>query len=345
VKIFGNAANIAPKMPTVYRNWARMEIEAGFYARAKECISKAVDLAPGDTRMWREWGSIEMKAQHYDEAAARVEHALQIEPDDAQLLNLLGEIEKRRGSHARADALFRRALNKFQSSNEMTHVLITKTAMADNLRRWAELLMGSDSETATSYLNQGYRIMAEAASTDSSPRSQATLREIAFALGRLCERLGQVGDAIRHYDTSISWNPIRRIDKLKAAEAARYIADHLLRAERREESRKYLDLARAYSREPETLKQLDGMEMDYNTGRRRGVLRVIPGKGYGFLARDTGSAVFLHHSNVIPPVSIPQFDKLEGQEFGFVVVERQGKPAAIRACTRVPMARTGAMAE
>jgi tetratricopeptide (TPR) repeat protein/cold shock CspA family protein len=335
VRMFGSAANIAPKMPTVYRNWARMEIEAGFYARAKECISKAVDLVPGDVRMWREWGSIEMKAQHYDEAAAKVEHALQIEPDDAQLLNLLGEIEKRRGNHARADALFRRALAAFEGSNETSHVVITKTAMADNLRKWAEALTTSDSETAASYLNQGYRIMTEVASADSSPRSQATLREIAFALGRLCERRGQVAEAIRYYDRSISWDPIRESDKRKAAAAAQYIADHLLRAERREESRKYLDLARAYCRGPEALKQLDGMVTDYETGRRCGILyRVIRGKGYGFLSHEAGSAVFLHHSNVIPPVGIPQFEKLEGQEVSFVVVEREGKQAAVRACTR-----------
>lgn len=344
VKMFGSAANIAPKMPTVYRNWARMEIEAGFYTRAKECISKAIDLAPGDVRMWREWGSIEMKAQHYDEAAAKVEHALGIESDDAQLLNLLGEIEKRRGNYARADSLFRRALTKFETSNETSHLFITKTAMADNLRKWAEALLSSDTETATSYLNQGYQIMMEAASTDSSPRSQATLREIAFALGRLYERQGQVAEAIRYYHKSISWDPIRESDKRKAATAAQYIADHLLRAERREDSRKYLDLARTYCRGPEAVKQLDGMETDFDRGRRHATLyRVISGRGYGFLGQDTGSAVFLHHSNVIPPVGIPQFEKLEGQEFSFVVVERDGKQAAARACTRSSVLESAAM--
>jgi tetratricopeptide (TPR) repeat protein len=175
VKMFGSAASIAPKMPTVYRNWARMEIEAGFYARAKECISKAVDLASDDVRMRHEWGSIEMKAQHYDETATKVEHALQMEPDNAQLLNLLGEIEKRRGNHSPADSLFRRALARFEALNETSHLKITRKAMADNLRKWAEALMSSDAGTATSYLNRGYGIMTEAVLRDSSPRAQATL--------------------------------------------------------------------------------------------------------------------------------------------------------------------------
>jgi tetratricopeptide (TPR) repeat protein/cold shock CspA family protein len=275
-----------------------------------------------------------MKAQHYDEAVAKVGHALQIEPDDAQLLNLLGEIEKRRGNYSTADSLYRGALAKFETSNETSHLAITRTAMADNLRKWAEVLMTTDTEMATSYLNQGYQIMTEAASTDSSPRAQATLREIAFALARLRERQEHVAEAIRYYSESISWGPIRESDKRKATTAALYIADQLLRAERRGDSRKYLDLAHRYSRGWE-VKQLDGLEMDYERGRAHAILyRVINGKGYGFLGNDTRSAVFLHYSNVVPPVGISEFERLEGEEFSFVVTERDGKLAAVRACPR-----------
>jgi len=335
VKEFGSALKIAPKMPTVYRNWARMEIEAGFYARAKECISKAIDLAPEDVRMWREWGSIEMKAQHYDDAVAKVEHALQIEPDDAQLLNLLGEIEKRRGNYSTANDLFRRALARFETLNETSHLTITRTAMADNLRKWAEVLMTKDTATATSYLSESYRIMTEAVSTDLSPRAQATLREIAFALGRFSEQKNHVADAIAYYDKSISWQPIRTSDKRRAVAAAVYIADQFLRAEKRDESRRYIDLARTYCRSPEVLRQLECLEMQSEPGRRRAVLsRVIRGKGYGFLGNDRGSAIFLHYSSVVPPVTVVQFEHLEGQELSFVVVDRDGKRAATRACTR-----------
>jgi tetratricopeptide (TPR) repeat protein len=195
--------------------------------------------------------------------AAKVEHALRIEPDDAQLMNLLGEIEKRRGDYSKADSLFRRAVARFEELNEQFHLTITRTAMADNLRKWAEPT--SDAATAASYLSEGYRIMTEATSTDSSPRAQATMREIAFALGRSSEREGKVANAIRYYGTSISWQPIRQSDKRKAVTAAMYIADHLLRAERRDDARRYLDLVRTYCR-PEELKQLDSLELDYEQG-------------------------------------------------------------------------------
>lgn len=338
VKEFASAVKIAPKMPTVYRNWARMEIEAGFYARAKECITKAIDLAPGDVRMWREWGSIEMKAQHYDDAAAKVEHALQIEPDDAQLLNLLGEIEKRRGNYSMANDLFQRSLARFETLNETSHLTITQTAMADNLRKWAEALMSNDPVTATSYLSEGYRIMTEAISTDLSPRAQATLREIAFALGRLSEQKVRVADAIAYYDKSISWQPIRISDKRRAVTAAVYIAEHLLRADKRDESQRYLDLARTYCRSPEALRQLEFLDVYSEPGRRRAVLsRVIRGKGYGFLGIDRGSAIFLHHSNVLPPVTVAQFEQLEGQELSFLVIDRDGRQAAARACAALSM--------
>jgi len=335
VRDFGSAVKIAPKMPTVYRNWARLEMDAHFYARAKECITKAIELAPDDVRMWREWGSIEMKAQHYDDAAAKVEHALRIEPDDAQLLNLLGEIEKRRGNYSTADDLFRRSLARFGALNELSHLTITRTAMADNLRKWAEVLMTTDTATATSYLGEAYRIMAEAVSTDVSPRAQATLREVAFALGRSSEQEGRVTDAIAYYDKSISWQPTRTSDQKRAVTASLYVADHLLRAGKRDDSRRYLDLARMYCRAPEALRRLEFLEMCSEPGRRQAVLsRVIRGKGFGFLGNERVSAVFLHYSNVVPPITVAQFEQLEGQELSFVVVDRDGRRAAIRACTR-----------
>jgi len=72
--------------------------------------------------------------------------------------------------------------------------------------------------------------MTEAVSTDLSPRAQATLREIAFALGRFSEQKNHVADAIAYYDKSISWQPIRTSDKRRAVAAAVYIADQFLRA-------------------------------------------------------------------------------------------------------------------
>src|ERR1017187_4267397 len=199
VKDFGEALKIAPKMPAVYRNWARMEMEAGFYARATEYISKGIDLAPMDVTMWRGWGSIEMKAENYDDAVVKIEHALQIAPDDAELLNLMGEIEKRRGHYSTANDLFHRSLAGAPQDKALD-LTITRTAMADNLRRWAEELMPSDTATAMSYLIEAYLIMTEAVLTDLSPRAQTTLREIAFALGQFSEQNGQVADAISYYD-------------------------------------------------------------------------------------------------------------------------------------------------
>jgi hypothetical protein len=43
-------------------------------------------------------------------------------------------------------------------------------------------------------------------------------------------------------------------------------------------------------------------------------------------------------------VSVTQFEKVEGQEFSFVVTERDGKQAAARACTRSSVVADSALA-
>jgi hypothetical protein len=179
--------------------------------------------------------------------------------------------------------------------------------------------------------------MTEAVSTDVSPKARATFREIAFALGRLSEQKGRVADAIAYYDKSISWQPDRTRDQQRAVTAALYIAEQLLWAEKADDSRKYLDIGRAYCRpgSPEAL-QFDALERLSEPGRRRAILRCIPGKGFGFLGNDRASAIFLHHSGVIPRVTVTQFDQLEGREFSFVVIDRDGKPVAAWAYTRSP---------
>jgi cold shock CspA family protein len=240
--------------------------------------------------------------------------------------------------------LFHRSLAEAPQDNALD-LTITRTAMADNLRRWAEDLMPSDTATAMSYLSEAYLIMTEAVLTDLSPRAQTTLREIAFALGQFSEQNGQVADAISYYDRSISWQTTRTREKRRAFAAALYIAGQLLRAEKRDDSRRYIDLARTYCGSPEERWQVEflemysepgrRLEMYSGPGRRRAVLsRVILGKGYGFLGNDRGSAIFLHYSGVAPPVTVAQFEQLEGQELSFVVIDRDGRPVASRACTR-----------
>jgi LuxR family transcriptional regulator, glucitol operon activator len=337
VREFGHAQKTAPKLAGVYRNWARMESQAGFYPRAKELINQAIALAPDDAGMWREWGSIEMHALHYDDAAAKVEHALQLEPEDAQLLNLLGEIEKRRRNYSVANDLYRRSLARFEALSDGSQLTIVRTALADNLRKWAETIITTDAATAGSYLSEGYRIMTEAVSIDLSTKAQATLREIAFALGRFSGQKGHVADAVSYYDKSILWQPIRRSDQGRAVTAALYVAEHLLRAEKPDDSRRYLDLARVYCNAPDALKQLEFLEMCSEPGRRRAVLSWVKrGKGYGFLGNDRGSSIFLHFSSIVPPATLAQFEQMEGRELSFVVIDRGGKQSAARACIWPP---------
>src|ERR1017187_7302838 len=115
--------------------------------------------------------------------------------------------------------------------------------------------------------------------------------------------------------------------------------------EKRDDSRRYIDLARTYCGSPEERWQVEflemysepgrRLEMYSGRGRRRALLsRVILVKGYGFLGNDRGSAIFLHYSGVSPPVTVAQFEQLEGQELSFVVIDRDGRPVASRACTR-----------
>jgi LuxR family glucitol operon transcriptional activator len=336
VAMFERAAKIAPSLATIYRNWARVESLAGFYERSRELIQRSVDLAPKDARMWREWGSIEMKATNYTAAVEKIETALQLEPEDELLLNLLAEVEKRRYNHERADGLFRRALAIMKAKGSADRQrAIALTALADNLRKWTEVLrQNGNSVQAAAKLNEAFAVCSEAVSLEGSARSLTTYREISFDLGRLLASRNPV-EARVYFEKSIMRDPLREGDRRRTVFAGYFLADMLSREGRLKDARDHYELIVKLLRPTDDIrKDCELLGLEFKQTRRRGVLSYVnTERGFGFLSEnpaDTGT--FLHFRSVVPSIRGEEFESLRGRTFSFLLEEHgAGQARAARA--------------
>ena len=104
-----------------------------------------------------------------------------------------------------------------------------------------------------------------------------------------------------------------------------------------EEARRYYNIGRRALYEGSAhLDRYKQLQVELESKKMTGTLyRVVPGKGFGFLDIDgqPGQSAFLYMSNVTPPVTVGEFDKLEGRKFSFLIGGRTGRsPNAVKAC-------------
>src|SRR5258706_10839173 len=103
-------------------------------------MEKAAQLNPNDVQIWLTWGNMKRRGGRIKEALDRYEKAYGLAPDDKVVLNALGQAKSRIGEYAKADELFRQALQTETPGWSIRHEIINRTSLAENLSRWAESL-------------------------------------------------------------------------------------------------------------------------------------------------------------------------------------------------------------
>ena len=153
--------------------------------------------------------------------------------------------------------------------------------------------------------------------------SQATRREIALQCGHVVFSLRGFADARRHYDSAVSWNPIRDRDKKITEIAAFIIADHLLQSGCVEEGRPYIELCKKVGvGGGKYQEQLPGLEIELSNKRVPGIIDyVAPNRAEGIVRlAGTAQEVSLHRFDFCRTCSAELFARLKGRRASVVVV-------------------------
>ena len=141
VEHYKRAIEIAPSLPSLYRNWAIMESNEGHPVEADKLMRKASQLNPQDSQIWHVWGNMRRKENKIKDALKNYERAVSISPDDPIILNAYGLALSRSGEYETAEKIFLKALEytmKVDGHNTRRPTIINMCSLADNYRRWAE---------------------------------------------------------------------------------------------------------------------------------------------------------------------------------------------------------------
>ncbi|GEM_PF-1213467 len=324
ITLFQRAAQVAPRFAMVYRNWAATESQAGFHEKADELIKKSVSLAPEDSRLWFFWGNMEKERQRYDSAAQYLRKALELSPNDGPILGALGEVEKRRGYHEKAEQLLLKALEDKRAGRSRRHTIVCSTSLTDNLLRWAVILRKEgQKEEAFRKVRQAYNVSSGVLKSGTDDfLAFEKFREASLSLGiSLLEGEG-FGAARRYLEDAISSEPRRGKEKKTNEVACYYLARELVRSGQVEGARKYYVLGKRWLRPGGSfVEKYEDLAVEFE--RISGKLHTImSGKGYGFLQiGDQLNLIFVHHSDIMPRVSLEEFEQLKGRVFSFVIEE------------------------
>lgn len=141
VDTFKKAVDIAPRFASIYRNWAIIESMESHWAEADALMEKASKLNKDDTQIWLVWGNIKRKSDKIKEAYNYYEKAYKLSPKDNVVLNSYAQAISRLGDFQRADELYREALELVEGIPHNKHLIINYTSIAENLKKWAEVLV------------------------------------------------------------------------------------------------------------------------------------------------------------------------------------------------------------
>lgn len=141
VETFRKAVDIAPRFASIYRNWAIIESMESHWAEADVLMEKASKLNEDDTQIWLVWGNIKRKSDKIKEAYNYYEKAYKLSPKDNVVLNSYAQAISRLGDFQRADQLYKEALELVEGIPHNKHLIINYTSIAENLKKWAEVLI------------------------------------------------------------------------------------------------------------------------------------------------------------------------------------------------------------
>ena len=202
---FKKAVNIAPRFASIYRNWAIVEASEGHYVEADKLMSKAAQLSPNDTQIWLVWGNIKRKNDRIKDAYQYYNRAYELSPNDNVVLNTLGQTLSRMGEYDKANDLLIKALNVGEQSLQIKHMIINKTCIAENLKRWSEsLVKDRDYKQAEEKLLIALKNMRDVLKLDGSDvRSCIMLRELLIEIGFLYKKDNRNNEAIKYFNEAV----------------------------------------------------------------------------------------------------------------------------------------------
>ncbi len=337
VLLFKRAVEIAPNFSRLYRNWAVVETDNGHYTRANELMEKATRLSPDDPALWFTWAQSEKRAGRLDSARKRLQKALALSPNDGAVLGGLGDVEKRCGNHEEADLYLQKALNVPPEMRTYRHEVIAHTAIADNLRRWAEVLL-KDKQlgAAIQKAEKAYEHASIAAHmAESDRRAAETVQETALTLGKLLLDTDGLAAAFPILEMAVVGRPTSVKSKKITSLACYHLARSFLESAQKAQAEEYFRLGYRLliTRTDRLARQYDALRAELFDRRITGrLLRVVPGKGYGFIERDDvpEQMVFVHVRDVVPLMSNGDFESLEGIRVSFFIEKTEKGPEARR---------------
>jgi cold shock CspA family protein len=166
-----------------------------------------------------------------------------------------------------------------------------------------------------------------------SPRSRpeisarAAKRQIELQRGHVTFMAQGFAAAEAHYKASVCGSPASDRDRRTNETASFILADHMLRAGRRDEAKRYIAMCKENAT-TESRYQVDLKELavEARAGRITGRVDFITfNRGHGFIAVDGQSAhVRLNREALCSACSLTDFNRLRGHTVSFVVVQEPG---------------------
>jgi tetratricopeptide (TPR) repeat protein len=141
VESYKKAVDIAPRLASIYRNWAIMESMEMHWVEADKLIEKASRLWPNNTQIWLVWGNMKRKQNKIREAHQYYCKAYELSPKDAFVLNSYAQTFSRLGEHRRANELLEEALTLSDDTPHNKHLIVNYTSIAENYKKWAESMI------------------------------------------------------------------------------------------------------------------------------------------------------------------------------------------------------------
>jgi len=336
VKAFTRGAQIAPNFAAIYRNWASVESDAGFYQKADELMRKAAALSPTDPRVWYVWGNIEKRRHRIDTACAYLQKALDLSPNDGFLMGAMGDLEKRRGNYELANGLLIKALeNSPPEDSRKRHEIVCLTSLADNNRRWAETFVENQCwNEAGERLSVAYQYATKAADLGKDDfLAQFTVREVCLDRAFYHLQLRNFSEATQFFEKAFQGCSKRIKDRKLAERACFHLAEILLYEGKRPEAKSYFALGRKFVIEGgKYSERYKALSVEFSQERINGkVCRIVSGKGYGFIVTDQPipQEAFLHISNIMADITIEEFEVLTGENVSFLLEKSDKGPAPV----------------
>ncbi|MBC8274047.1 MAG: cold shock domain-containing protein [Chloroflexi bacterium] len=258
--------------------------------------------------------------------------ALALSPNDGAVLAALGEVEKRLGNFQEADRWFRKALAVPSETRSYKHEVITHTAIADNLCRWAEELINDKRiDEAISKAEDAYDHAVHATEAGGDRVARETLQKAAFTLAKLLADLEGLDAAFPFFQTAIVERTRRAKVKKITAWACYHLSLNLLKSGRKGEAEKYFRIGQRQLKSVNLAERYRALRAELFEQRFTGKLfSVLADKGYGFAEREDvpGQTVFVHITDVVPKVSNEEFKSMQGAQVSFTIEEDKKGPRA-----------------